>query len=57
MLSLDLFENWEELHASIVMMPLFAHIWHDDVDGIENSSEERDRQDDISRMGDPLKTL
>ena len=30
MLSLNLFENWEELYASIIMMLLFAHVQHND---------------------------
>ena len=72
MLSPNLFENWEKLHANIVMMPLFAHIWHDNngveprttsaqyynnIDEIENSLEKQDRQDDINKIKDPLRAL
>ena len=54
------------------MISLFAHIrhddnevepciapaqHHDDINGIENSSEEQDRQNDTSKMRDPLKML
>ena len=72
MLFLDLFDNWKKLHANIVIMPLFTHVWHDDdevepciapaqyhdnIDGIENSSKEQDRQNNINRMRDFLKVL
>ena len=71
-LSLDLFENWEKLYASIAMMLLFTHVQHDDdevksrtisvqyydnVDKIENSSKKQDRQNDINEMKDFLKIL
>ena len=72
MLSPDLFKNQKELHANIVIIPLFTHVWHDDdevelhtmpaqhhdnINGIENSSEKWNRQNTTSKMGDPLRVL
>ena len=68
----DLFKNWEKLYVSIVMMPLFTHIWHnnnkvkshttpaqhhDDIDEIKNSSKKQNKQNDISEMKDLLRVL
>ena len=54
MLSLNLFKNWKELHASIVMVPLFACTLHNN-DEVEPRAAPVQHYNDIDKMNEQNK--